>query len=159
MVKVRKSWREKLHESKDLPRVVEVNEKMSKKWGTGTCVIPSPLEVDEIMKRVPEGRLITINQIRETLAIKHGASFGCPITTGIFAGIAARAAEEEIEEGKTDITPYWRTIKSKGELNDKYPGGVTSQANKLAAEGHTIEFGRSGEPRKVKNWEEKLVSV
>lgn len=76
MVKLRKSWRERLHEDKDLPRVVEVNEKMSKKWGTGTCVIPSPLEVDGMMKGVPEGKLLTINQIREALARKHGASFG-----------------------------------------------------------------------------------
>ena len=73
------SWREKLEktaERNNLPRVVEVNEKMSQKWGTGTCVIPSPVEVDGIMKEVPEGRLITINQIRETLAKKHHASFG-----------------------------------------------------------------------------------
>ena len=63
-------------DSKDCPKVFEVNEKMSQKWGTGTCVIPAPLEVDEIMKQVPEGRLITINQIREKLAKKHGASFG-----------------------------------------------------------------------------------
>ena len=76
MAKLRKSWHEKLHESKDLPRVIEVNEKMSQKWGTGTCVIPAPLEVDGIMKQVPEGKLITINQIREMLSEKHGASFG-----------------------------------------------------------------------------------
>ena len=76
MAKLRKSWREKLAESKDLPRVVEVNEKMSRKWGTGTVVIPAPLEVDGIMRQVPEGKLITINQIRETLAKKHSASFG-----------------------------------------------------------------------------------
>jgi hypothetical protein len=76
MTKLRKNWREKLRESRDLPKVVEVNEKMSKRWGTGTCVIPAPLEVDGIMKQVPDGKLITINQIREFLAQRHGASFG-----------------------------------------------------------------------------------
>ena len=76
MAKLRKSWHEKLLDSKDFPRVVEVTEKMSQKWGTGTVVIPAPLEVDGIMKQVPEGRLITINQIREMLAKKHNASFG-----------------------------------------------------------------------------------
>ena len=76
MAKMRKSWREKLQESKDLPKVFEVNEKMSQKWGTGTCVIPAPLEVDGIMKQVPPGKLITINQIREMLAKRHSASFG-----------------------------------------------------------------------------------
>ncbi len=76
MVKLRKSWRGKLLDSKDLPKVVEVNEKMIQKWGTGTCVIPAPVEVDEIMKQVPKDKLITISQIREVLAKKHHASFG-----------------------------------------------------------------------------------
>ena len=76
MARLRKSWREKLADSKDFPKVVEVTPAMSQKWGTGTVVIPAPLEVDGIMKRVPEGRLITINQIREMLAKKHNASFG-----------------------------------------------------------------------------------
>jgi len=76
MAKLRKSWREKLSDSKDFPRVVEITDKMSTRWGTGTVVIPAPLEVDEIMRQVPEGRLITINIIRETLAKKHGASIG-----------------------------------------------------------------------------------
>ena len=76
MAKLRKSWREKLLDSKDFPKVIEVTGKMSQKWGTGTCVIPAPIEVDEIMKQVPEGRLTTINQIRGVLARKHHASFG-----------------------------------------------------------------------------------
>ncbi|MFH1650915.1 MAG: hypothetical protein ABID87_02255 [Chloroflexota bacterium] len=75
-MKMRKSWQEKLQENQGLPRVVEVNEKMSRKWGTGTCVIPAPREVDAIMKSVPAGRLITINQIRVILAQQHHASFG-----------------------------------------------------------------------------------
>ena len=37
---------------------------MSQRWGTGTFVIPAPLEVDAIMRKVPKGKLITINEIR-----------------------------------------------------------------------------------------------
>ncbi len=76
MAKLRKSWQEKLLDSKDLPKIVEINEKMSQRRGTGTCVIPAPIEVDGIMKQVPRGKLITINQIREKLAKKHSASIG-----------------------------------------------------------------------------------
>jgi hypothetical protein len=79
VAKSRPSWREKLvttAEKNNLPRVVEVNEKMSQKWGEGTCVIPSPLEVDRVMKSVPRGKLTTINQIREVMAKKYHASFG-----------------------------------------------------------------------------------
>ncbi len=159
MTKTRKSWQEKLADSKDLPRVVEITGKMSTRWGTGTIVIPAPIEVDEIMKKVPKGKLITINQIREIVARKHGATIGCPLTTGIFASIAARAAEEAAAEGKKDITPYWRTLKSSGELNEKYPGGVEAQAARLREEGHTIEPGKGKKPPKVKDFERVLVEV
>jgi len=157
MAKGHKTWREKLADDKDFPRVVEITGKMSQRWGTGTVVIPTPREVDEIMRQVPRGKLITINQIRAMLAKKHGATIGCPITTGIFAHIAARAAEEAKASGEKDITPYWRTLKSGGELNEKYPGGVEAQATKLKTEGHMIETGKDGKPKRVRDFEKKLV--
>jgi len=73
--------------------------------------------------------------------------------------MAARAAEEDKAEGNKNVTPYWRTMKGKGELNEKYPGGVAEQAKKLKAEGHTIETDKAGKPKRVKDWEEKLVDV
>jgi hypothetical protein len=79
MAKKKETWREKLGSTaqrQNLPRVVEVDEKMSKIWGSGTCVIPSPVEVDALMKSVPAGNLITINQIRGFMAAKYKASFG-----------------------------------------------------------------------------------
>ena len=133
-----KSWQGKLADSKDLPKVVEINERMSKRWGTGTCVIPAPIEVDEIMRKVPKGKLITINEVRETLAKKHGASIGCPMTTGIFAWVAAHAAVEATLEGKKNTTPYWRTLKTGGVINEKYPGGVQDQKKLLEKEGHRV---------------------
>jgi hypothetical protein len=62
-------------------------------------------------------------------------------------------------EGKKDITPYWRTLKVGGALNEKYPGGVEAQAVRLKAEGHTIELGKDKKPRKVKDFEKKMVEV
>ena len=134
----RKSWSEKLKNSKDLPRVEEITDKMSRRWGTGTIIIPAPIEVDEMMKRVPEGKLTTINEIRTTLAKKHGATICCPLTSGIFASIAANAAEEQRQQGEKDITPYWRTLKTGGVINPKYPGGVEAQKRLLEKEGHTV---------------------
>ena len=157
--KLRKSWQEKLADSKGLPKVEEITDKMSKRWGTGTVVIPAPIEVDEIMKKVPRGKIITINQIRTILAQNHRATIGCPITTGIFAWIAANAAEEAAAEGKRDITPYWRTLKSGGELNEKYPGGVAAQSARLKEEGHIIEPGKGKKPPKVKDFEKYLVKL
>ncbi len=135
---LRLSWRSKLADSKDLPRVEPITGKMSTRWGTGTVVIPASIEVDEIMRKIPKGELITVNEIRAVLAKKHGASIGCPITTGIFALIAARAAAEDEAEGKKRITPYWRTLKARGEVNPKFPGGPEAQRAYLEAEGHTV---------------------
>jgi len=155
--KKRKSWQEKLEDSKGLPVVEKITDKMSKRWGTGTVVIPAPKEVDEIMKKIPKGKLITINGIREILAQKHGATIGCPITTGIFAWIAANAAEEAIEEGKKDITPYWRTLKTGGFINEKYPGGVEAQKKILEKEGHKVI--QKGKRFFVSNFEKNLVKL
>ena len=156
MAKAKKSWQEKLADDKGLPRVSEITGKMSTRWGTGTMVIPAPREVDEIMKKVSEGKLITISEIRAILAEKHGATIGCPLTTGIFAWVAAHAAEEAAAEGEKDITPYWRTLKSGGQLNEKYPGGLDAQAAHLREEGHTIEPGKGKKPPKVKDFERAL---
>ena len=159
MAKTRKTWREKLADDKGLPKVVEITDKMSKRWGTGTVVIPAPKEVDEIMKKVPRGKLITINQIRATLAQKHGATIGCPLTTGIFIRIAAEAAEEDLTRGETEITPYWRVIRADGSLKEKFPGGVDVQAAHLREEGHTIEPSTGKKPPKAKDFEKALAEV
>jgi len=153
----RKSWQEKLADSKGLPKVEKITPKMSKKWGTGTVVIPAPKEVNEIMKKVPQGKLITINQIRAILAKKHGASIGCPMTTGIFAWIAAHAAEEAAREGKKNITPYWRTLKVGGVINEKYPGGIEAQKKLLENEGHKVM--QKGKKYIVADFEKHLVQV
>ncbi len=133
-----KSWREKLQDKKDFPRVEKLTGGMAEKWGEGTVVIPQPLEVDYVMKKVPKGKLITINQIREILAKKHVSTIACPICTGIFARISAGAAGEDLEAGKKKITPYWRTLKVGGIINEKYPGGFEEQIKLLEAEGHTV---------------------
>src|SRR3974390_2194577 len=110
-MRTRKSWREKMADSKGLPRVERITVRMSARWGAGTVVIPAPREVDALMRRVPSGKLTTINEIRTALAKKHKATIGCPITSGIFAWIAAHAAAEAAAEGRKRITPYWRTLK------------------------------------------------
>lgn len=150
-----KSWQEKLEDSKGLPKVEPITDKMSKRWGEGTVVIPAPIEVNDIMKTVPEGKLITIDNIRKKLAEKHSASIGCPFTTGIFAWISAHAANEAALEGKTDITPYWRTLKTGGVINEKYPGGINYQKQLLEREGHKVV--QKGKKYIVEDFEKRLI--
>ena len=154
--KKKKSWREKLADSKDLPKVVKIPSAGRKRWGGATLAIPAPREVDALMRTVPEGRVTTINELRAAIAKRHGVAAGCPITTGIFSWIAAHAAEESLAAGENDTTPCWRTLKTGGELNPKYPGGVAEIESKLAAEGHA--FVRKGTRVLVQNFEQVLYS-
>jgi alkylated DNA nucleotide flippase Atl1 len=109
------------------------------------------------MRKIPKGKIITINEIRVALAKKHNATIGCPITTGIFAWIAANAAEEQKQNGNDDITPYWRTLKTGGLLNEKYPGGVTFQKDLLEREGHEVV--QKGKKYVVLNYEWSLADI
>ena len=55
---------------------------------------------------------------------------------------------------KKDITPYWRTLKEGGVLNEKYPGGVEAQAARLRQEGHVVEA--KGKKTRVVGFEKAL---
>ena len=93
-----------------------------------------PIAYDEVMKKIPYGKVITVGKIREFFAKENGADFTELITAGIFVSIAAWASYQRLE----DKTPYWRTLKANGELNEKYLGGTRKQKEKLEAEGHII---------------------
>ena len=148
---------ERLHDAKGLPKVENIPTAMEKNWGKGTLVIPAPIEVDALMRRVPKGKVITVNDIRAALAKKHHATIGCPMTTGIFARIAACAAEEQRAQGDKDITPYWRTLKAGGVINEKYPGGAEAQAKLLEKEGHVVA--QKGKKCIVLNYEKALAEL
>jgi alkylated DNA nucleotide flippase Atl1 len=140
-MRTRKTWREKL-EKQQPPKVVAIPPKMRKRLGTGTLLIPTPLEVDALIRTVKRGQLTTYSRIREFLAAMHCADTTCPMVTGIFVWISANAAEEDALLRKPHITPYWRVLKDNGALNPRFPGGVKAQAQKLRAEGHVIDSSR-----------------
>lgn len=147
----KKSFNEKLHDSKDMPTVIEITDPKTISMYRGTkMLIAPPIAYDEIMRRVPYGKLITADYVRNYLARKHNADFTCPLTAGIFMNIAARASVER----KMDETPYWRTLKKDGELNEKYPDGIDNQRMHLEMEGHTII--QKGKRYFVKDYEKNL---
>lgn len=133
---MKKSWRDRLASYPHLPSVKEIPAPMRKRHGEGTIATPSPQEVEEAMRGVPEGRLATVMGIGEDIAVRHRATIGCTVTTAIFAHMVAHATEESPKP--EDRTPYWRTLKIGGELNTKYPGGIEAQMARLEAEGHTV---------------------
>jgi len=139
MARKPRSWREKLASAKAKPGLPKVFfcDKSKMKF-----VVPSPAEVEKIMKTVPEGKLITMAQIGERLRKRHKVDIACPMTTGIFAWIVAHAAEEAAaaDGGDSELAalPWWRVLKTGGLLNPKYPGGGKLQKRRLTAEGHRV---------------------
>ena len=152
----RTRWREKLEKPQE-PKVVQIPPKMSR-FGKGTMLIPTPMLVDELIRKVPKGKLITSSELRRKLASDFATNVTCPLTTGIFVRIAAEAAEEDRTNGKRRLTPYWRVVKDDGGLNPKYPGGVDAQARNLRAEGFAL-MRKGNKPPVVKEFERRLYTL
>ena len=135
------TWRAKLHKPV-LPKLVPISDGMAKRFGHGMMLIPTALELDAMIRKVPRGQVSTLAQVRNRLARWHNADLTCPLVTGIFLRIVAEAAEEDRQAGKPDITPYWRVVREDGKLVAKFPGGIKAQAQRLQEEGLTVEDGK-----------------
>lgn len=153
----KKDFNAMLHDSKDMPKIqVITDEKSIEKYGGDRMYFAPPVDYDKVMKRIPYGKVITITKIREYFAKVNDADFTEPITAGIFVSIAAWASAQRVE----DETPYWRTLKANGQLNEKYPGGIEVQKEKLEAEGHEImQKGRKNIKYYVKDYENVLFEL
>ena len=122
-------------------------------------VIPKPLDVDAQIRKTRKGKLVTVSEIRSRLARDNKVDVACPLTTGIFIRIAAEAAEEDRRNGKKVVTPYWRVIRDDGSLNEKFPGGVKAQSQRLKEEGHSIAAGKGNKPPRVRDFEKALLRL
>ncbi|MBZ5533841.1 MAG: MGMT family protein [Acidobacteriia bacterium] len=149
-------WRQKLEREQE-PKIIKIPARMAAKLGKGTMVIPKPLDVDGLIRRVPKGKLVTVLQLREELARKSKVDVACPLTTGIFVRIVAEAAAEEQRAGKKAVAPYWRVLSSEGRLNPKFPGGIPLQRRKLAEEGHSVSKIQGKKSPAVQDFEKRLV--
>ena len=148
----KKTFNEKLQNSGDLPKIEDLSAKPEAvaRFGGAKLLIAAPMQYNEIMARVPEGKVITVDRIRNYLAKQAHADATCPLTAGIFVNICAHAGMER----NTEQIPWWRTLKSKGELNDKFPNG---QRTLLEMEGHIVI--QKGKRWFVKDFEDKLYDL
>lgn len=153
----KKDFNAMLKESKGMPKVQKITDRASiEKYGGENMYFAPPIYYDEIMKKVPYGKVITVGSIREYFAKENNADFTDPITAGIFISIVAWASYQR----DYDETPYWRTLKTNGELNSKYPGGVVFQKKKLEEEGHTIiQKGRTNIRYYVEGYEKDMFEL
>ena len=76
---------------------------------------------------------------------------------GMADKVTGRRACLDEAEGRKHITPFWRTLKSRGELNPKYPGGIQGQTRRLRAEGHRVIT--RGKRTFIENFDKFLVQL
>ena len=153
----KKDFNAMLHRTNDMQKIQIISDDaMIRKYGGEKMYFAPPIMYDEIMKRVPWGKVLTVGVIRAYLAEQNHADFTDPITAGIFISIAAWASSQRAD----NQTPYWRTLKANGELNPKYPGGITAQKERLEEEGHSIiQKGRTKIRYYVKAYESVLFDL
>jgi len=154
----KKSFNEKLLKPQE-PEIIDMSDKPDfvEKYDGNKMLIATPMQYDEIMKSIPFGEVITSDVIRCYLAEKHNANYTCHLTAGIFINTVARASKEREETGAGNLTPYWRTLKQNGELNEKYPDGIEGQKKLLEDEKHIII--QKGKRYFVKDYKEKLACL
>jgi len=128
MISTRTTWQSKLD------RVQEWKVVPGGKRTPGTMLIPTPRQIDSLMREIPVGAVSSVRLLGQALAKRHGADITCPLCTGMFVRIAAEAAEEQRRAGEKEITPYWRVVDKKGRHNPKWPGGEEGQSALLEDE-------------------------
>lgn len=154
-MKPKKSWRAKLEKAAEPEIIKQVPQNSPKAFGTGSMVIITPKLIDDLVKTIPHGKVVTVNKLREKFALDFETDTTCPLTTGIFLRICAETAEEDRAKGAETISPYWRVIRDTGEMIEKFPGGIEQQAENLKKEGHEIIVGgRKGQKLFMNNYKE-----
>jgi hypothetical protein len=119
-----KSWKQKLDSGR--PAHVEV---LAKPFGGAPegakMLVATPRLVDQYIRNIPPGESRTVPQMRADLAAAHGAELACPLSTSIFARIAAEAAIEDAQALKSldRITPFWRLIDEDSKIAGKLSCG------------------------------------
>ncbi|MDP5172563.1 MAG: MGMT family protein [Bacteroidia bacterium] len=154
----KKSWIEKRDQDLE-PEIKFGPDNWNAAHGGNKMLIATPSVIDETIKKIPAGRLMTMTGLRETLAADHGADYTCPLTTGIFLRIAAEAAEEERSLGKTSPSPWWRVVRDDGAMNEKLPGHGPLQQQFLEEEGHRIVPKARGTTLVVQDFEPLLIQA
>lgn len=120
-----KTWRQKL-DGGQLAHVEVLNKPFGGAPEGAKMLVATPRTVDGYIRAILAGESRTVAQMRLDLAHANGADIPCPISTSIFARIAAEAALEETEGGRplSDVTPFWRVIDEASPIAKKLSCGV-----------------------------------
>ena len=106
--------------------IVDIPENRIKFFGTsGKMLLPCSKTVATTISKIPEGKLMTSEQLRKTLTEQFQVQGTCPVTM-------KKALQAVVKESNH---PYWRIIKANGETLSYMPDAK----EKLEKEGFEIE--------------------
>jgi hypothetical protein len=76
------------------------------------ALLPSARMIEEFIRAIPKGKAVSITEMRQRLARRHGADVTCPVYTGYRLRAVAEAACEARANGarQNDIPPVWRVL-------------------------------------------------
>ena len=123
-----KSWQEKF-EARQAPEVAVLEKRFGGMEPGRRMLISTPAEVEEFVMAIPTGETVSVAEMRDALARKHGCDGTCPLTASIFLRIVA---ERALEQGRS--VPFWRIIDPKSPLAAKLSCGLDYIARMRAGE-------------------------
>ena len=163
---MKKTWIQKIEDKPNFPKILKLEKgfpcynavhKMGAEEGD-SIVLVNPSEILPFMTEVLKGKIITLFEICKQIAIRYKVKGCCTLTTGIFIMSIANAIKEaKSTKNSPDLVsiPYWRTLKSEGYLNEKYPGGIEALIKLLTKEGYKIRA--KGKKYQVFDYEKYLI--
>ena len=107
--------------------LVEIPSGQERRFGTGGKMLkPSLASVAHAVSQVPPGAVMSMTELRQKLAERHGAQTTCPFLT--------KRALMAIAEDPNATAPYWRIVRANGAMMEYFPGGAAAQAKRLKSE-------------------------
>jgi alkylated DNA nucleotide flippase Atl1 len=132
--------------------IVEIAPQLERFFGTsGRMLKPCAATVAALVTQIPNGQVVTSDVLRRKLADQFGVEAACPYDTKM--ALLAISNDPSLNQSGLNV-PYWRVIKTNGELNHQYPGGLEAHVALLKSEGFTIDD--SGKKPRIKPFKDKL---
>jgi alkylated DNA nucleotide flippase Atl1 len=132
--------------------IVQIAPQLERFFGTsGRMLKPCVATVAALVAQIPSGQVVTSDVLRRKLADQFGVEVACPYDTKM--ALLAISNDSSLNQSGLNL-PYWRVIKTNGELNPKYPGGLEAHVAFLQAEGFTVDD--SGKKPRIKPFKDKL---
>lgn len=129
---------------------VEIPLKMQKFYGSGIMLHPDKEMIESLLRKVPKGKVVTIDELCQKMAHDHQTNVTCPMRT---SNIIKSITEASVND-KSPI-PFWRVVRKNHLLINSAFTEIC--ASNLKKEGLEVKQNNK-EEFKLLNVEERLFS-